>query len=317
MIYSIEQVTDSMIYLLQKNAGARTPLVSDIAAGTSILQVDNTLHFNDAQAVMLMDTDPAHPDQYNTVLQKLDTNTIQLLNPAQTNFTVASNAVLQKAIGNVPLAQNRVLFGDREVIPGDGVTITVDPQTLNGTEWMWLQGGLSVTHNLVITVYMKMDINDNAIRTTTKYGDYIFNLLVHNIHLDILNQEWYVLQDMFFGDDTVYLNNTDGVNVGGDVARYELQDNNHAEIDFMVRQILSGPDRVVLSRGVGDTFRVSDKLLFRKRIRYLWNSLPPEIEYGYIQKGADLFKAAKVTWWGKETDDVHFPQVTSGDKLFQ
>ena len=317
MIYSIEQVTDSMIYLLQKNVGARTVLASDVSAGGSILQVDNTLHFEDSESVMLMDTDPAHPDQYNTILQKIDTNTIQLVNPVQTNFTTASSAVLQKAIGNVPLAENRVLFGDREVIPGDGVTITVDPQVLNDVQWMWLQGGLSVTYNLVITVYMKMDINDNAIRTTTKYGDFIFKLLVHNIHTDILNQEWYVTQDMFFGDNVVYLNNTDGVDVGGDVARYELQDNNHAEIDFKVTEVLSGPPRAVLNRQIAETFRVSDKLLFRKRIRYMWNTLPPEVEYGYIQKGADLFKAAKITWWGRETDDVHFPQVTMGDKTFQ
>lgn len=309
--HSLEQVCDGMINLIVKNAGARTALTADALAGTSVLTVDSTAHFQDSEQVVLMDINDGHVE-YHSILFISDIHTLNLVQPIESNFLVSDTATLQKAIGNVPLPENSVLFGDREVIPNPEITITVDPTTMNDIEWMYLRGGLSMQYNLVITVYAKLDTHDNAIRVVQKYGDYLFDLIINNLHLDVVNDEMFLTADANVGTNTISVPTVDGWTQDLYSHRYELQDNNSAETDFYISNILTGPPRIVLDRNISSTFRVSDRAIFRRRVRYLWNALVTEVEYGYIQKNSQMYKACKLNWWGKEVNEVMFPQITTG-----
>jgi len=311
LVHSLEQVCDGMIRLITKNAAARTVLTADALTGSTIISVDNTLYFNDAEQIVLIDTDPAHIE-YHSILKILNTNTLALVQPTETDFLTSNTATMQKAIGNVPLPDNAILFGDREVIPNPELTITVDPITMGSIEWMYLRGGLSLQHNLIITVYVKLDSHDHAIRVTQEYGDYLFDLLINNLHLDIVNDEVFLPVDVAAGSTEVQLADTTGWYIETDSHRYEIQDNNNAETDFYVTNILSGPPRVVLDRPLINSYRVADKAIFRRRVRYIYNALVTEVEYGYVQKGSQMFKACRLTWWGKEVVEVVFPQITTG-----
>ncbi len=314
-----EQVADGMIQLILKNAGARTLLTSDALAGSTTLVVDNTFHFKNSQQIALMDINEGHVE-WHSILQIQDIHNLRIVNPLATDYRVVDQATMQLAIGNVPLSSDAVLFGDREVIPNPELTITVDPTTLNSVEWLYLRGGLSMQHNLVITAYVKLDTNDNATRVTTKYGKYLFDLLVNNLHLDIVNDEVFILQDVLSGSSNIYVPTLDGwaVDTDMDSRRYEVQDYNAAENDFRISQLVDDPTdalgryHLVLERPVTQNYRVADRAIFRRRTRYLYNSLATEVEYGYIQKGSSMYKAVKVNWWGKEVSEIMFPQVTAG-----
>ena len=300
-----------MIKLITKNAGARTVLTADALTGATVITVDNTLHFNDAETIMLIDTDPAHVE-YHSILKIFGTNTLALVQPVESDFLTANMSTMQKAISNVALSDNAILFGDREVIPNPELTITVDPITMNSIEWMYLRGGLSLQYNLIVTVYVKLDVNDRAIRATQEYGDYLFDLIINNLHLDIVNDEVFLPVDVAAGSTEIQLSDTTGFYVDTGSHRYEIQDNNNAETDFYVMNVLSGPPRVVLDRPVVNSYRVADKAIFRRRVRYIYNALVTEVEYGYVQKGSQMFKACRLTWWGKEVNEVIFPQITTG-----
>jgi hypothetical protein len=316
---SLEQVCDGMIKLIVDNAGARTALIVDAPAGSTTLTVDSTAHFQDAQQIALMDVNDGHIE-WHSILSLDNIHTVRLVQPTESNFTVAEQATMQLAIGNVPLPTNAVLFGDREVIPNPDISITVDPTTMNTVEWMYLKGGLSMQHNLVITVYVKLDTHDNAIRVVQKYGDYLFGLIINNLHLDVVNDEVFITQDAMAGSRNVYVSTLNGWAVDTVISsrRYEIQDNNSAENDFWICQLVDDPFdalgqyHIVLDRPLGNTYRVNDRAIFRRRVRYLWNALVSEVEYGFINKSSQMYKACKLNWWGKEVSEVQFPQITTG-----
>ena len=59
-------------------------------------------------------------------------------------------------------------------------------------------------------------------------------------------------------------------------------------------------------------YLLKDKAVLRRINRYLYNSLASNIEYGVVNKGSSILKAAKISWWGKECRDYLFPQVGRG-----
>lgn len=305
MRFSIEQVADAMIRYLQRNAATRAPLGADISNGSQDLVVTNTWGFQDADTIVLMDSDGNQ--EYHTILLVNDTTSITLYEPVQRDFTTTKGSIIQKAIGGYMLPHNQILFGDRAVIPNEGVSITVETGSLDNTEWMVIQGGLSVQYNLQITVYFKLDETERAFRVTTKYGDFLFNMLVENIHMDIINDEVAVTSDVSIGDTVFSVASTTGWTPDEEF-RYEIQDNNGVEIDFSLTNVTTSPDTVQVNRPTLLAYTVADKAVFRRRVRYIYNSMAPTVTYGYIQKTSGLYKAARIEWWGREERRIPFPQ---------
>ena len=73
---------------------------------------------------------------------------------------------------------------------------------------------------------------------------------------------------------------------------------------------------VTLSGPVHSYFRVRDKAVLRRNRRYMFDSLPSNIEYSMVQKGEYLLKAGRIDWFGKETKIVQFPQVGRGGHAY-
>ena len=310
MVHSAEQVADGMIKLIQKVLGARAVLTSDANTGTNILKVPNSFHFSDTDSIVIFDIVPDHVE-YHTILKVLDTTTLALVNTVQSDFATANQATVQKAIGNVPMSENAVLLGDRKVIPNPDITVTVDPQKITNIEWVVLPGGMSVEYSVVVTAYAKLDESEKAHRVALKYGDALLELFNTNLHLDVVNDEFPITSDVSAGDTIIPIAATTGL-VADTEMKYEVQDNKTAETFFAISSILSSPPRVVLDRALTYSYKVADKALFRKRVRYIYNSLVSDVDLGFLQRGSAVYKAARLTWWGRETGDYKFDQTTHG-----
>jgi len=309
--HSIEQVCDGMINLLSRNLGARTPLIADAHAGDTLISVDNTFHLKESETIVFIDLNENHIE-YHTILSINSTNSISLLEALGTNFIVSDKSIVQRAIHGLVLSDDSVLFGDRKVIPNNDVVITIEPSSTDSFEWVYLRGGLSMQHSLVINTYIKLDDNEGAIRGVHKYCDAIMELLFNNIHLDIVNDEIFLTEDASASNDYVTLPSLTGWVADNKSHRYEIQDNTHAETDFYITNILVPQSRVILDRIIGSDFLVQDKALFRRRVRYFYNSMISNVEYGLIQKGSQMYKAGSINWWGKECIEIMFPQATQG-----
>lgn len=311
MVHSAEQVADSIITLIQKIFGARQALSSDATTGTNIVSVPNSFHFEDSDSIVIFDVIEDHIE-YHSILKVLDTTTLALVNNLQSDFTTSNQATVQKAIGNVPLPENAVLFGDRKVIPNPDIAITVDPQKITNIEWMVIPGGMSVEYSIVITAYVKLDESEKAHRIAQKYGDALFEMFNHNLHLDVVNDETPIVADISAGSYDVKVASLTGWGSDSRVI-YEVQDNNHCNNMFSISSVTPGsPNTITLNRPIVWDYKVADKAIFRRRVRYIYNSLVSDVDFGFINKGSATYKAARVTWWGRETGYYEFPQRTHG-----
>jgi hypothetical protein len=69
---------------------------------------------------------------------------------------------------------------------------------------------------------------------------------------------------------------------------------------------------VMLTAATTTRFNVENKPFLRRNKRYFYDSRVENIEYGTVQKGSAVLKAARITWYGKETNSFIFPQVGRG-----
>ncbi len=73
--------------------------------------------------------------------------------------------------------------------------------------------------------------------------------------------------------------------------------------------------KICLSSNLTRNYYIKDKAVLRRIIRYMYNSQASDIKYGVKQKGSAILKAARITWWGKESRDYVFPQVGKGGNV--
>jgi hypothetical protein len=69
---------------------------------------------------------------------------------------------------------------------------------------------------------------------------------------------------------------------------------------------------VQLDKPLTKNFLVKDKAVLRRKKRYTYDSRVDSIEYGTVQKGSVLLKAARLSWFGKEAQAFQYPQVGLG-----
>jgi len=306
----IEQLIDGMINVLKKNVVARTLLTQDAPVGTNVLKVENTFHYEDVNEIVLFQDGSGDDLNWHTIFKIVDTTTIVLLQPTTRDFLVGNNATIQKALGNTYIFDEDILFGDREVIPNPNrVVITVDPNTLSN-EWIYLMGGLDEDYRMTITIYAKSDEFVDGMRIISKFADSIYHLLNGNIHLDIVNDETPLTGDISIGSNLVTIGSTASWQADED-HRYELQDNTNVEIDFAINSVVD-PTTLQLSRRTVKNYEIARKGILRRRVRYLYESRVDQVEFGYISKENGLFKAAQLSWFGKETEEYGFPQHGRG-----
>jgi len=301
---SVEHIVDGIMRAIKKNLVARIPITSDVSIGTGVIEVSNNFYFESGNEVTLVDSNGTQ--EHHVLVRPLGTKQLQLLHPVEHDFLVTNNTIVQKTIGHVPLFENDVLYGDRAVIPTEQVSVVVEPVSLDN-EWMYLQGGLSENYNIAIMIYLREDKHESALRIVSKYADRIYSVLMSKLHTDIVNQVVPVTANVTAGDTEIEVASTDGF-LQRDIAEYEIQDNNNVEIDFKLTGTLTSPTRVVFNRGVLRDYDITENAVVIWRSRYIYDSRPTNIEYGTVSKESGLYKAAKITWFGKETEDYRFPQ---------
>lgn len=313
----IEHIVDGLMRNLKKNVAARTPFIADAAAGTGLILVDNNFHFEDSVEVVIVDNDTAQTGyrEFHTILYRPDsTNQVQLLHPLQKEFTVANGAMMAKAIGNLDFYEDRILFGDRSVIPfPQSAVICVEPVNMTN-EWIYIEGGLNEEYSCYIMIYVRNDKHEDAMRLVCKYADNIYELLVGQIHLDIVSHEVPLSADVNHWAEKVYVTSVSGFQEERE-AVYDIQDNNNAEIDFRVVYVSPTESYVTLNRRLQHDYRMADKAVFRRRGVYIYDSRVNSVTYGEIQKDGALYKAARLEWFGKQTQQFIFPQKQRGGQF--
>lgn len=74
--------------------------------------------------------------------------------------------------------------------------------------------------------------------------------------------------------------------------------------------------QVFFSCPVNNHLRVSDKAVLRRKARYMYDSRVDDVEYGNVAKDSFMLKGARLSWFGKESRHLPFPQVGLGGETY-
>lgn len=325
----IVQVIDGVIDLIRKNIIAKTNVTADVITGDTIVYVENSFQFNNNEEVVLIDygyndenSSHYHIYEYAKIKEVNNTRAITLMTPSLSDWTLANSAFVQKTIGHSPLYEDQVLYGDREVIPTDLMAVTIEPVS-KSNEWIYLQGGLSEEFVLEITVYGKDIKMEEGRRILDEYSDSIYKLLNDNLHIDVTDYSTPLLSNAVVGGTEIIIadtatNREKFVVSTTSTFDYQLQDNTGVSCWFQISSVATGGGimRVFATQTIPDTFYVSEYGVLTRLGRYFYDSRVDNITYGQISKGSAILRASKLHWFGKEVNELTFPQPSKGVDYF-
>jgi len=332
-------VVTGLIELIQKNLIAKTNLSSNALTGEILVNVENTFNFSDGQEIILIDygyNEPTSPHyqkyEYAVIDKVINTHSITLTGPIvdpSGGWMVADHSFIQKTIGHAPLYDDRVLYGDREVIPTEEMAISVEPLSLSN-EWIYMHGGLSEEYRVSIMIYGKNIETEQGIQILNLYADAVYGLFNRNIHIDINNYKSPLLANVAAGNNTVIVEDTAANRAKflpssqlTDDQTYEVQDNIGVEIDLFATNVssityggnpalqitLSQDDPTLYgSTPLNRSYNIEEYAFLSVHGRYFYDSRIDNIEYGMVQKGSAYVRAARLNWFGKEVTEYSFPQ---------
>lgn len=332
---NIEQVVDGIRDLIDKNLVAKSNVISDVLTGQILINVQNTFHFSPDQEIILIDygyNDEASPHyqifEYSRVKEVHNTHWMTLYQQVESDWLMSQGAFIQKTIGSIPLYSDLILYGDRDVISTEDMAITVEPLS-ESSEWLYIHGGLSNEYRVSIMVYGKNIDTEEGIRIQNKYTDAISELFNRNIHIDINNWSTPVLTNVAANTRSIVIANTlenrehfklSSQTQYGDI--YEIQDNMGVEIDLYISKIqydtpIAGQMTITVNQDdlvqhgiepLNRSYSLEEYPFFSAHGRYFYDSRVDNIEYGMVQKGSAYVRAARLSWFGKEINEYHFPQ---------
>lgn len=326
----VEQIIDGIRDLIKKNLIAQTNVTSNVTTGDVIINVENSFQFYPDQEIILIDwgyNDSSHVHyqqyEYSRVKEVNNTGSMTLHTPIIGNWTLADKSFVQKTIGHDPLYDDRVYYGDRAVIPAEGVSITVDPQTLTN-DWIYFRNdnvkGLSEDYKINIRIYTKDIETEVGYKILTKYSDAVYKVLNDNLQIDVNDYDSYLMTDVPSGTNQIVVEDTP-INrryfipsIAPTNALYGVQDNENVSKFVFIDNVVYSGGRITITlvENVQSTFLTSDMATFIRYGRYIYDARANSITYNVIQKGSALMRVAEIGWFGKEVNDIQFTQHSRG-----
>lgn len=291
----MHEILPSLRTLLVDHLATAEPLTADMPAGAKTVTITNTSRFRAGDEIFIMSV-PLNKAEPARVFEVTDFETLTLFEPTVPGWTVANGSFVQKAIRHEPL--KRVFLGDFQRIP-DFPAITIAP-TSESNEW-WAIGATEHEHRVNIRVYVQTNNFEESEILLSKYARATREILLDHIHPIINDQtELFPLTaDMPIGSTVVSISDTSNFRVNELVVLRDANPPPNSE-ENVVRTILS-PTDLELATPVDKDFLVAREAEILRINRYLYDTRPSDINYGFVPgSGGSLLRAADISWFGKE-----------------
>jgi hypothetical protein len=301
----MDQILESLRKMLMDHMAAVEPLTADIPIGTTIVTLPNTCRFRDNDEIVVM-APSGNVAELNNILHvgppapspnapypPDDGFTLVLGLPVVKTWTVAEGALVQKAINHMPV--KRIHVGNLTVIPSFP-TICIEPAS-EDNEWMTLRG-TSHDYKINIRTYVLADNFEKTTKGLPKITEVIRELLMEHIHPIIAGEDYPLLLDAPFGTTVIKVSDTskfralDYVYIR-DARAYTNYDSNQ------VRTVLDA-QHLELKAPLNNGYLISRQAYLTRVLRYLYDTRPQSINYGFVTKGGSLLRASEISWFGKE-----------------
>ena len=267
-------------------------LTEDAPYNTTTIKVNSAIRFRVGDEVALHDGVNGEPGL--RIAEIPDRNTIILESPIKviTGWRVSANAMITKTYDGQFV--QAIYIGEPDVIPRyPAITILGQNRT---SEWFTL-GTTKERYNLQIAIYAENDNHESSYRTVMQLANIIQLGLKKNIFpligaYDTSN----LIADVNAEDEFIKV---------ADSSKFVCEDKIVIENIYQAEElrVASIPDSTTLQVFPNPHFpyAVSEQTKVIKLTRFIYNSWPSDINYGFKYKGT-LLHAASITWFGEEME---------------
>lgn len=300
-------VLESVRRIVYRWVNTQSLLLTDANPGDNILTVESTKRWikGDELALVQYDNNRHQPRLY--VEEILDNNRIKIKNAVRGNMVwkVSDQTVIRKTFDSQFF--EGIFIGDPDVIAKcPAISIMGSDKK---SEWMTI-GSTKEDYRLQITIYNKQESNERTYRNLLKITKAVEKGLKNNIfpligevNLSNLTAD-YIQGDTFVkvSDSSIYREN-----------QSVLIENLHRSEESSIKCIVDSTT-LQLHMPFSNSYSSDDESKIIGLNRFIFNSWPADINYGYIHKGS-LLHASTINWFAweqeiQETGGWKDPQLT-------
>lgn len=289
----MDEILPSLRTLLIDHLATSQALIADMAPGSKFVKIANTSRFRAGDEVFLMAT-PLNRAEKARIFAVPDFETLELEEATVPGWATADSSLVQKAINYAPL--KRVYIGNLGRNP-DFPSITITPEN-ESNEW-WALGATDHDFRVSIRVYVQTGNFEKSEILLAKYAKAIREILIDHIH-PVINSQTEIFSltvDLPANGTVATIPDTSTFRLGDRIILRDATPPPSSE-ENTVRTVLS-PTELELNVAVGRTFETARSAELLRLNRYLYDTRPSDISYGYVP-GASLLRAAQIDWFGKE-----------------
>lgn len=270
-----------------------TPSTVILSAGDPNVYVNNTSRFRVNDKVMIA-SDLAGIAEPTKITEIPAWNHLIIDPPSikSGGWVVAESPYILKTIEHKPL--KRIHIGDLKVIPVFP-TITISPGD-ESNEWMTFLG-TSHEYTLKIRIYTQADGMEDSERVLSRYAEQTREILIDHIHPIIDGSYYYLTADLPTGSVAVNVTDTAEFYPSASVI---LRDASRNSQNGMIDSVISDTT-LQLATACDTSYLVARQAEIILLKRYLYDTRPSGISYGYVPGGGGSFmRAADMSYFGKE-----------------
>lgn len=301
----LDLILSSLRTLLLEHVAATQALTAGTAIGDTVVNVPNTARFRAGDDVLIL-SDTAGLAEKATIQEISGFDTITLQAGLTRAWPLGESPRVLKAPSHLPV--KRIAIGDLRVIPsGSTPMITISPAN-EDNEWITLRA-TSHEFRVNIRVYVQTDNFETSELLVTKYAELVREVLLDHIH-PFIDGEVFGLTDVP-AQNPIPAGST--VISISDTSKFEprriayLRDAGPSTAETFrpighevtIRAVLSPTDLEIAAPTQFDVFagRQGELILVN---RYLYDTRPSSINYGYVPgSGGSFVRAAELSWFGK------------------
>ena len=289
----MDQILTALRGLLIDHLAANQPISSDVSVGDTVVRVANTSQFRAGDEVFLMSVSLNIAEPL-TITKINDWDELVVDPPARNLWTVASGAMVQKAIGWTPL--KRVHIGDLRVNP-DFPMVTLEPVS-ESNDWITLQA-TTHEHRVAIRCYVQQDNFEATNILLSKYARQIREVLIDHIHPLVDYLQYPMLSDVLVGQTVATVPDTSRFQPNTVVFLRDAKPRPNAQED-LVKAVL-GPTQILLATPAKYDYLVARQAQLFLVNRYFYDTRVSDVTYGFVPgQGGSLLKGAELSMYLKE-----------------
>lgn len=270
-----------------------TPTTVLLNAGDPNIYINNTSRFRINDKVMIV-SDVAGIAEPTKIIEIPSWNHIIIDPPSikTGGWVVSESPYVLKAIEHKPL--KRIHIGDLKVIPSFP-TVTITPQD-ESNEWLTFLG-TSHEYKLSIRTYVQADGMEHSEEVLSRYSEQIREILIDHIH-PIIDGKYYPLTaDLPSGSVSINITDTSEFYPSASVV---LKDAARNSQNGMIESVID-ETTLQLATACDNDYLVSRQAQIVLLKKYLYDTRPSSISYGYVPGGGGSFvRASEIGYFGKE-----------------